>query len=430
MAIKFLNTKYNKALSSLDTITFSEGNNGYITAYVPLSATSFNSDRSSVEIDSYGKQWCAIEGIQQYGFDENIYILRIRLTAYDIYDSFLNRERSAIISGVFGTKNPNMSFNFEFKLTQIGCVSHGGAPITVDGDIVFWVLNGSTNTFSKIEKNDRWNGNTYGARVIGSNEITDSKLKVSHCVNLSGFYSGQKLLTGVTFEDCNFSGVTTFSNMFYGCEQLVSINISDWDFSSANRIESMFSGCHSLTGVTFPNTSIGRCTDISSLFMNCTSITDIDVTGINTENVTTMSNMFLNCSALEAVDVSRFSTQNCTNMINLFNGCTSLMEIDIRKWDVSKCTNFSGLFDRCTSLTNIIGGNTEICGDMAMVGANKSFDISTTNLDLPSIVAILMGVGNVDVDSNVYIKINQAQWQISADYLGIAQSKNWKIKIV
>lgn len=54
MAIKFLNTKYNRTLSSLNTITFSEGNSGYVTAYVPFSATSFNSERSSAEIDKYG----------------------------------------------------------------------------------------------------------------------------------------------------------------------------------------------------------------------------------------------------------------------------------------------------------------------------------------------------------------------------------------
>lgn len=430
MAIKFLNTKYNRTLSSLNTITFSEGNNGYVTAYVPFSATSFNSERSSVEIDKYGTPWCAIEGIQQYGFNENIYILRLKLTRYDIYDSFLTRERSTIVSGIFGTKNQNMSFPFEFKLTQIGCSSSGDTPITVDEDIIFWKLSGSTNTFSKIEKNDRWSGNTYGTRVIGSSEITESKLMVSHCVNLSRFYSGQSLLTGVTFEDCNFSGVTTFSNMFYGCKQLISVDISDWDFSAANSIESMFSGCISLTGVTFPSTTVQNCKDISSLFMNCTSLTSADVAGINTKNVTTMANLFSNCSALETVDVSRFKTQSCTNMINLFNGCTSLREIDIRGWDVSKCTNFSGMFNRCQLLTNIIGGSVEICGDMAMVGANKSFDISTTNLDLPSIVAILIGIGTVSAESNTYIKINQSQRQLAADYLSIAQSKNWKIKIV
>ena len=426
MAIKFLNTKYNRTLSSLNTITFSEGNNGYVTAYVPFSATSFSSERSSAEIDEYGTSWCAIEGIQQYGLNENIYILKLKLTKYDIYDSFLTRNRSTVISGMFGTKNQHMSFPFEFNLTQVGCPSSE----SVDGDIVFWRLSGSTNTFSKIEKNDRWSGNTYGTRVIKSSEIVESKLRVSHCINLSRFYSGQGLLTNVTFEDCNFSGVTTFSNMFYGCKQLSSIDISDWDFSSAISIESMFSGCISLTGVTFPSSSIQICKDVSSLFMNCTSLTQADVTGINTENVTTMANMFSNCSALETVDVRGLSTQNCTSMINLFNGCTSLREIDIRNWNVSKCTNFSGMFNRCQSLTSIIGGGTEICGDMAMVGANKSFDISTTNLDLPSIVAIFLGISALESESNVYIKINQSQRQLAADYLSIAQSKNWKIKIV
>jgi surface protein len=166
------------------------------------------------------------------------------------------------------------------------------------------------------------------------------------------------------------------------------------------------------------------------MFMNCTSLTNADVSGIDTENVTTMANMFSNCSSLETVDVSHFSTLNCNNMINMFNGCTSLEQIDIRNWVVSECTNFSGMFNRCGSLTNIIGGETEICGAMAMVGAKKSFDISSTDLDLPSIVAIFLGIDRLEEVSNVYIRINQAQKELAKDYLNVAQSKNWKIVVV
>lgn len=426
MAIRFLNTKYNRTLESLSEITYTEGTNGSITAYVPFSATSFSEERSSAEVDTYGRQWCSVDGIQQYGLNESIYILRLKFSKLDIYDSFQSPDRTAIISGVFGTKNENMSFPFEFKITQVGCPVSG----EINGDIVFWRLSGSTDTFNRVETVNGWRGNNYGVRIIGSNEIVESKLMVSHCINLSGFYSGQNLLTRVTTEECDFSPVISFSNMFYNCKQLETIDISDWNFNRANSLEAMFSGCRALTGVTFPIISAQSCTNISSMFMNCTSLTNADVSGIDTENVTTMANMFSNCSSLETVDVSHFSTLNCNNMINMFNGCTSLEQIDIRNWVVSECTNFSGMFNRCGSLTNIIGGETEICGAMVMVGAKKSFDISSTDLDLPSIVAIFLGIDRLEEVSNVYIRINQAQKELAKDYLNVAQSKNWKIVVV
>jgi surface protein len=426
MAIRFLNTKYNRTLESLSNITYTEGANGLITAYVPFSATSFNEERSSAEVDVYGRQWCSIDGMQQYGLNENIYILRLRFWRNDIYDSFQTPERTAIVSGIFGTKNENMSFPFEFKITQIGCAASG----MVEGDIVLWRLSGSTDTFSRIETADGWRGNSYGTRVIGSHEIIESKLKVSHCANLSGFYSGQNLLTRVITENCDFSNVIGFSNMFYNCQQLESVDVSDWSFDSATSLESMFSGCRALTSVTFPSITTKNCTNISSLFMNCTSITTVDVSGIDTENVTTMANMFSNCGSLETVDVSNFSTSKCVSMINMFNGCSSLEQIDIRNWNVSECTNFSGMFNRCNSLTNIIGGENEICGAMAMVGAKKSFNISSTDLDLPSIVAIFLGIARLEDGSNMYIRISQAQKESARDYLSVAQSKNWKIVVV
>lgn len=426
MAINFIRTKYNRSLDSLSAINFLDGPNGTITAYVPFSATSFNDVRSSAEVDEFGKQWCRVLGMQQYGLNEGIFLLKLNLDGYNIYDSFQSQERTAIISGSFGTKNENMSFPFEFKIMQLGCST--GEPL--DGDIVLWKLSGSTDTFSKIETAYGWRGNNYGIRIIGSNNIIESKLKVSRCVNLSGFYSGQNLLTGVTFEDCDFSIVTTFSNMFYSCKQLTELDLSGIDFSGAQNIESMFSSCSSITGVTFPNDSLENCTNISSLFMNCVSLVDAGVAGIKTENVTTMANMFLNCGSLVTVDVSNFSTSNCTNMINMFNGCTSLEQIDITGWDVSACANFSGMFNGCGVLTNIIGGIDTICGVKAMTGAKHSIDISGTNLDLPSIVAIFFGIEKVDENSNISIKINRAQLESAMDYLNIPQSKNWKIIVL
>lgn len=422
MAIKFFNTKYNRRLESLTEITYSEGSSGSITAFVPFSATSFNEERSSAEVDAYGRQWCSIEGMQEYGLAENIYILRLKISLHILYDSFQTRNRTAIINGLFGTKNDKMTFPFEFKLEQVGCATGEGP----GGDIIFWKVSGTTDTFNRIEKNDGWSGNNYGTK-FGSRELTESKMIVSHCSNLTGFYSGQKLLRSVAFENCNFSGVTSFSNMFYNCQQLESIDMSGWDFSSAYTLEAMFAGCKELTSVIFPTIQEPTCTTIGFLFMNCSSLSRVDVRGINTEHVTNMSNVFSNCVALENIDVSNFSTSNCINMVNMFKGCSSLRQLDIRNWDVSQCSNFTGIFDRCKALTNIIGGETEICGARAMVGAKHSFDLSTTDLDLASIVAIFLGIAKLDSASNTHIKINHAQKELANDYLNIARSKNWKI---
>jgi len=426
MAITLLRTTYNRTLESLSEITYSGGSNGRLTAYVPFSATSFSSEMSSAEVDDFGRQWCRIDGMQQYGLDEHIYLLKLSIDVYRIYDSFQSRDRTATVSGIIATKNEHMSFPFEFKITQIGCASGE----QIEGDVIFWRLNGSSDVLNRIESADAWRGNSYCTRVIGANTIVESKLIVSHCVDLSGFYRGQTLLTNVILEGCDFSIVTTFSNMFHSCKQLTEMNLSDWNFDSAENIQEMFSSCTSLTSVTFPDESLGNCRNISSLFADCTSLTNAGISGIKTDNVTTMANMFLNCSSLESVNVSNFSTSNCTSMINVFNGCSSLTQLDLRNWDVSECTSFSGIFGRCNSLTNIIGGVDTICGTKAMIGAKSSIDISQTNLDLPSIVAIFLGLEEVSETSNVSIKIKRPQRELAMDYFGIAQSKNWKIVVV
>ena len=426
MAVRFLTTKYNKTLGSLTAITYVIASNGTMTAYVPFSATSFNADNTVVNVDSYGAQWCNVYGVQQYGLNEHIYLLILKFDKFYVYDEIQGDSRSAIISGTFATKNKNMSFLFEFKITQIACLAKAGQ---LTGDIVFWKLEGSPDVLYRIENTDRWRGINYGTRVIRSTNIVESKMKVSHCINLSGFYSGQEKLTTFTTENCNFSGVTTFSSMFYNCKLLNSIDISDWDFSSASTIEAMFSSCQSLTSVTFPNNSLSSCTNMSSLFLNCASMESVDMSGVNTKNVTTMANMFSNCGSIQSLDVSGFNVTNCTNMANMFNGCTSLGTLDLTSWDVSNCVNFTGMFNRCQSLTSIIGDVSDICGATVLNGAKKSIDISTTNLNLPSIVAIFLGIDNVEENSNIYIKLNRRQAEDARDYLSIAQAKNWIITV-
>ena len=426
MVVRFLKTKYNKALDSLNAITYVIASNGTMTAYVPFSATSFDAKNTTVEIDALGAQWCEVYAMQQYGLDENVYLLILKFDKFYVFDDIQGDSRSAIISGVFATQNKNMSFPFEFKITQVACEAKAGQ---LTGDIVFWKLDGSEDFLYRIETGDEWRGNNYGTRVIGSSSIVESKMKVSHCVNLSGFYSGQDKLISFITEDCNFSGVTTFSSMFYNCKLLDSIDVSDWDFSSAETIEGMFSNCQSLTGISFPSNSLSSCVNMSSLFMNCTAITSVDMSGVDTASVTTMSNMFSNCQSISSLDVTNFNVDNCTNMANMFNGCTSLEKLDLTSWNVSNCTNFTGMFNRCQSLTSIIGDATDICGASVMNGANKSIDISTTNLSLPSIVAIFFGIDTVEENSNVYIKLNRSQAEEARDYLSIAQSKNWVINV-
>lgn len=426
MAINFLRTKYNRTFDDLTRINYSNEENGTITAYVPFSASSFDDEQSYAEVDRYGSQWCKIVGIQQYGANDDIYLLKLKIDGYSIYDDVQSCGRTASITGTIGTKNKKMSFPFTFKITQPSCGSSGKSV----GDMILWKLSGGDDIFSRIETEDRWRGNSYGARIIRHNDIVWSKLCITKCVDLSGFYSGQNLLEEVIIDNCDFSKVTTFRDMFYSCKNLSSIDLSEWNFSGAKNIESMFSSCSSITSVTFSGQSLSNCENMGSVFMNCTSLTEVNFSGVDTKRVTVMDNMFSNCNSLQDVDVSNFSTFRCVSMANMFNGCSSLKTLDIRGWDVSSCTNFYGIFKGCRSLKNIIGGADTVYGSVAMSGGKSSLDISDTNLDLPSVVAIFLGVSDVGENSNVTMTINARQMEMAEDYLSIIRAKNWEIEVV
>lgn len=424
MAIKLETRTYNRTLDSLTAITYVTASSGTMTAYVPFSATSFNAERSEANVDEQGSMWCEIRGVQKYGLEDNIYLLILKFSKFFIYDQIQSSMRSAIISGTFATQNKSMSFPFEFKISQVACEAMPGALV---GDIIFYKLDGSSDVLYNIETRAQWTGGSYCNRVIGATNVSYSKLKVRNCVDLSNFYRNQRKLANVETENCDFSHVTSFNSMFYGCTYLESINVSNWNFSGTTTIASMFSNCTSLSSLTFPVNSLENCRDFSSVFSNCTSISNIDVSGINTSNAITMANMFSNCQSLTNLNVSDFILDKCTNLANMFYRCSSLTTLDLTSWNVSNCTNFSGMFGMCSSLTNIIGGNSNICGASVLNGASQSIDISTTKLDLASIVAIFSGVATVSEGSGVYIKLSKEQWSTANGYFYIAEKKNWRI---
>ena len=420
--VTLFQTPYRTALPSLTDITYVEAANGYIYGYIPFSASSFSAENTEASVNLGASSWCSICYVQKYGLAPNVWLLVVRIKKYGVYDSMQSMTRVAVIDGVFRTENDRIFRPFAITITQIGCEES-----SIGGDIVIWRIENSANTDYFI-KTSSWSGKKLSLNEIGSFDVTEAKMISTMCINLSGAFANQTKLVSFSAQTCDFSNVISFSDMFSRCAMLENIDISDWDFSSATSISGMFNGCQSLVGITFPQGCLSNCTNMSLLFNGCTNIANIDMTGVDTSSVTDMSNMFIGCSSLSTLDVSNFDTTNVTNMANMFSKCSNLSVLDLRNWDVANVTNFGGMFTLCPALTSIIGGESEICGDSVLRGATKSIDISQTNLDLPSIVAIFFGVAEV-AENTSFIKMTRAQYNLALKYLDVIIRKHWEIRL-
>lgn len=296
--------------------------------------------------------------------------------------------------------------------------------------------------------------------------IDMSTWNTSAVLDMSGMFYGCGSLTSIDLSTFKTHSVTDMAKMFAKCCTAETINVSSFDTSRVTNMFKMFWTCTRLSSLNLSNFDTSNVIDMSKMFENCIELENIDISSFDTTNVKDMNNMFHNCLFLKAVDASHFNTCKITKMNSMFNSCLDLEELDVSSFDTSnveqmQCMfalcrkivtldltkfNLSGIkiydekfdeeyrretyrmFDDCRSLKSIIGSHTleevESGNIVALKICHTDLDLSTTQLDRASILAVIKGLSNAQktltLGETLLAKITEADKKIATD-------KGWTI---
>ena len=155
--------------------------------------------------------------------------------------------------------------------------------------------------------------------------------------------------TTMKIEDCDFSSVTSFYTLFAGCIGLKGVfDLSMYDFTNVYEVNSMFKGCTNLTKIIMPKGTFDKITTCEAMFQNCTSLVEIDLSGFHIPNAQKISYMFGGCGSIEEIDCSALGVLNPTTINHMFVSCQKLKRVNLSGIKVPKSMSFSHMFYEST----------------------------------------------------------------------------------
>lgn len=247
------------------------------------------------------------------------------------------------------------------------------------------------------------------------------------------FMSDQNLREIKGLETLNFANAATVQGIFQNDNNLGSIDISKWNISQAQNISWLFAYSNfDIINVEFSNAS--SLADLGGTFsyLNCENI--IGLNSWDTSKVQTLAYAFDHFSIRNAekkLDLSNWVTPNLQT-INSFMQNDSTNEnmptwVDIHNLDCSKVYDTYAAFEQATKLSTIIGDhsleevqNNEI---MALKGLQVDIDLSSTNLERPSLLAVIKGVA----EGSHTLSLGPLKLRLDETDIQLATDKGWTI---
>lgn len=247
------------------------------------------------------------------------------------------------------------------------------------------------------------------------------------------FMSDQNLREIKGLETLNFANATTVQGIFQTNNNLGSIDISKWNISKAGNISWLFAYSHFDTiNVEFSNTSSLSDLGGSFSYLNCENI--IGLNSWDTSKLQILAYTFDHFSIRNVekkLDLSNWVTPNLQT-INCFMQNDSSNEnmptwVDIHNLDCSKVYDTYAAFEQATKLSTIIGDhsleevqNNEI---MALKGLQVDIDLSSTNLERPSLLAVIKGVA----EGAHTLSLGPLKSRLDETDIQLATDKGWTI---
>lgn len=187
---------------------------------------------------------------------------------------------------------------------------------------------------------------------------------------------------------------------------------------------------HNATKIYCRSWDLSGYTNTDFFFGGCSSVKNLDVSLWDVSRVTSMNGVFNSCSSLTSLDLHLWDVRNVNNMGYLFWGCRSLKTLDISGWDASNVTNIAGAFSGYPAphcLITLIGGRQSL-NETTLNGLKVSLELSATNLDRPSLRAVINGLADLtDTDSKTLTLGSTLRAKLEQEDITIATGKNWVI---
>ena len=151
--------------------------------------------------------------------------------------------------------------------------------------------------------------------------------------------------TTMVVEDCDFSSITSCYNLFGGCGGLKgTLDLSTYDFTNVYETNNMFNKCTNLTKIIMPKGTFDKITNCGAMFQNCTSLVEVDLSGFHIPNAQNISYMFGGCTSIEEIDCSALGVLNPTNINHMFVSCQKLKRVNLSGIKAPKAISFSHMF--------------------------------------------------------------------------------------
>lgn len=320
------------------------------------------------------------------------------------------------------------------KIADIRTVYEQEDAINMDSGVSFRGSIWNAVPFNLVGGTNRKSFDAVFAEMYNLTTIDVSNVDFSKADNINYlFMSDQNLREIKGLETLNFANATTVQGIFQTNNNLGSINISKWNIPKAGNISWLFAYSHFDTiNVEFSNTSSLSDLGGSFSYLNCENI--IGLNSWDTSKIQTLAYIFDHFSIRNAekkLDLSNWVTPNLQT-INCFMQNDPSNEdmptwVDIHNLDCSKVYDTYAAFEQATKLSTIIGDhsleevqNNEI---MALKGLQVDIDLSSTNLERPSLLAVIKGVA----EGAHTLSLGPLKSRLDETDIQLATDKGWTI---
>lgn len=320
------------------------------------------------------------------------------------------------------------------KIADIRTVYTQENTINMDSGISFRGSTWSTFPYKLVGGSNRNDFTGVFSEMSNLTELDVQDIDFSNAQYVSNLFAFNQYLQKIKgLETLNFANSNQIGGIFQSNRSLGSIDISKWNVSNATNVSWLFGYSYFGTiNVEFSNTSNFQDLGGTFSYLNCEDI--IGLNSWNTDNVTALAYAFDHFSIRKAekkLDLSSWTTPNLQNLNSFMQNDASnedmLTWVDIHNLDCSKVYDTYAAFEQATRLSTIIGDHSieEVKNGSitALKGLQVDIDLSSTNLERPSLLAVIKGVA----EGAHTLSLGPLKSRLTEADIQLATNKGWTI---
>lgn len=320
------------------------------------------------------------------------------------------------------------------KIADIRTVYTQEDSINMDSGISFKGSTWNTVPYKLVGGSNRNDFTGVFSEMAYLTELDVQNVDFSNAISVANLFQSNQYLQKIKgLETLNFANSNQIGGIFQGDKSLGSIDISKWNVSNAINVSWLFGYSYFGTiNVEFSNTSNFQDLGGTFSYLNCEDI--IGLNSWNTDNITTLAYTFDHFSIRKAekkLDLSSWTTPNLQTLNSFMQNDASnedmLTWVDIHNFNCSQVYDTYAAFEQATRLSTIIGDHSieevENGSITALKGLQTDINLSSTNLERPSLLAVIKGVA----EGAHTLSLGPLKSRLTEVDIQLATNKGWTI---